>query len=198
MNRKNINEIEVIDPIIINSKTSKMRKSRAKKKTVVPPLNAAEADRVLAKYALAHAKREQINAEMDEKFTKIREQYAADLQDATETVNENFQKLQMYYEVKPELFKKRKSIETAHGLIGFRTGTPKLKTLKGYTWAAVLKLLQSKKAIDFLRTKEEPAKDLLLAKRDDAATKTLMTEVGIEVVQDDTFFIDLKKEEVEV
>ncbi|WP_438710834.1 host-nuclease inhibitor Gam family protein [Aquimarina muelleri] len=175
-----------------------MRTSRTKKKTVVPPLNTSEADRVLARYALAHAKREHINAEMDEKFTKIREEYAADLQDATDIVNENFQKLQMYYEVKPELFKKRKSLETAHGLIGFRTGTPKLKTLKGFTWAAVLKLLQSKKAVEFLRTKEEPAKDLLLAKREESTTKTLMAEVGIEVVQDDTFFIDLKKEEVEV
>lgn len=170
---------------------------RTKKKTVVPPLNASEADKVLTKYAAAHARREAINAELDGKLTEIREQYAAQLQEATETVNDNFQKLQMYYEVKPELFTKRKSIETAHGLIGFRTGTPKLKTLKGYTWAAVLKLMEAKKLKNFLRTKTEVAKDLLLADRENPKTVTLMTEIGIEVVQDDTFFIDLKKEEVE-
>ncbi|MEO0333252.1 MAG: host-nuclease inhibitor Gam family protein [Bacteroidota bacterium] len=174
-----------------------MSNSRTRKKTVVPPLNQSEADRVLAQYATAHAKREQINAEMDERFTKIREEYAEELQGATETVNENFQKLQMYYEVKPELFKKRKSLETSHGLLGFRTGTPKLKTLRGYTWAVVLKLLKSKNAEKYLRVKEEPAKDVLLADREKPETISLMTEVGVQVVQDDTFFVDLKKEEVE-
>lgn len=174
-----------------------MSTSRTKSKTVVPPLNQSEADRVLAQYATAHAKREQTNAQMDERITKIREEYAADLEEYTERVNENFQKLQMYYEVKPELFQKRKSVETAHGLIGFRTGTPKLKTLKGYTWAVVLKLLKAKEALSYIRVKEEPAKDILLAEREKPETIGLMTEVGIEVVQEDTFYIDLKKEEVE-
>jgi phage host-nuclease inhibitor protein Gam len=174
-----------------------MSTSRAKKKTVVPPLNQNEADRVLAQYATAHAKREQINALMDERITKIREEYAADLEECTERVNENFQKLQMYYEVKPELFQKRKSVETAHGLIGFRTGTPKLKTLKGFTWAVVLKLLKAKDALEYIRTKEEPAKDILLANREKPETISLMANVGLEVVQEDTFYIDLKKEEVE-
>ena len=175
-----------------------MRKSRTKNKTVVPPLNQPEADKVLTQYAKAHAKREEINAEIDQKLTEIREQYASQLTELTDRVNDNFKKLQMYYEVKPELFTKRKSIDTSHGMIGFRTGTPKLKTLRGYTWAAVLKLLQAKEAINFLRTKIEPAKDLLLANREKPEVVTLMTEVGIEVVQDDTFFIDLKKEELGV
>ena len=170
--------------------------TRQKKKTVVPPLNQNEADRVLAQYATAHAKREEINAQMDERMTQIREEYASDLEEYTERINENFQKLQMYYEVKPELFQKRKSVETAHGLIGFRTGTPKLKTLKGFTWAVVLKLLKAKDALDYLRTKEEPAKDILLAHREKPETISLMANVGLEVVQEDTFYIDLKKEEV--
>ena len=174
-----------------------MRTSRTKRKTIVPTLNPSEAERVLAKYATYHAKREQLNAEMDERFTKIREEYSEQLQDATDTISENFQKLQMYYELHPELFKKRKSIETAHGLVGFRTGTPKLKTLKGYTWAAVLKIMEaSKKAKAYLRTKTEPAKDILLAGRENPKVKELLSEIGLEVVQDDTFFVDLKKEEV--
>lgn len=173
-----------------------MSTSRTKKKTIVPPLNAKEAETVLTAYAMAHAKREQINAEMDEKITEIREKYSLELQNKTEIVNDNFKKLQMFYEVKPELFKTRKSIETPHGLIGFRTGTPKLKTKKGYTWATVLKLLESKKATKFLREKIEVAKDIMLATRNEPATISLMEDVGAEVVQDDTFFIDLKKEEV--
>lgn len=169
--------------------------SRTKKKAVIPPLNQTEADRVLANYATAHAQKEQLMASMDEQITAVREQFAAQLDTLTEKISEGFEKLQMYYEVKPELFAKRKSIETAHGLIGFRTGTPKLKTVKGFTWAVVMKLLKAKKAEKYIRIKEEPAKDLLLADREKPEAISLMSGVGLEVVQDDTFFIDLKKEE---
>lgn len=170
--------------------------TRAKQKTVVPPLNIKEAEAVMSSYAKSDAKLEQINAEMDEKFTKIRSEYADELSELQELKKLNFMKMQMFSESHPELFKKKKSYETAHGLIGFRTGTPKLKTRKGYTWAAVVNLLTSKNAADYLRTKVETAKDLFIANREKPECITLMSEVGIEVVQDDTFYIDLKKEEV--
>jgi phage host-nuclease inhibitor protein Gam len=171
--------------------------TRAKQKTVVPPLNLKDAERVMNSYASADAKLEQINSAMDEKITAIRNKYADELQELQESKKNNFQRMQMYAESNPELFKKKKSFETAHGLIGFRTGTPKLKTLRGYTWKAVLELLKAKNATDFIRTKEEPAKDLLLAKRELDTCKTLMAGVGLEVIQDDTFYIDLKKEETD-
>jgi len=172
--------------------------TRAKKLTVVPPLNLKEAEIVMSRYAKADAKLQQINSSMDEEFTAIRAKYADILSDNQEVVKLNFQKMQMYSESHPELFKKKKSYETAHGLIGFRTGTPKLKTSKGFTWAAVLKLLINKKAEGYIRTKEETAKDLFIANREKPECIVLMGEVGIEVVQDDTFYIDLKKEEATV
>lgn len=171
--------------------------TRVKQKTVMPPLNLKDAERVMNVYAKADAKLEQINAVMDEKITAIRNEYADELQELQESKKTGFQKMQMYAESNPELFKKKKSFETAHGNIGFRTGTPKLKTLRGYTWKSVLELLKAKKHLGFVRTKEEPAKDLLLAKRELPETITIMTEVGLEVVQDDTFYIDLKKEETD-
>ena len=173
--------------------------TRKKKKTVVPPLNKSEADRVLAQYANSHAKREELNAELDQKLTEIREEYQDRLDELNENVTTSFDKLQMFYENKPEFFEKKKSIDTAHGTLGFRTGTPKLKTRRGFTWAAVLNLLKVKDTQKkYIRTKEEPAKDLLLADREKGETLSLMSDVGIDVIQDDTFYIALKKEEVEV
>ncbi|CAA0247922.1 host-nuclease inhibitor Gam family protein [Tenacibaculum maritimum] len=168
---------------------------RAKKATVVPPLNIKEAERVLSEYARADARIEQINASMDEEFTIIREKYADELQEHKEVIKLNFKKVQMFSESHPELFKKKKSVEMSHGTVGFRTGTPKLKTLKGFTWAAVLTCLKAKKAKEYIRVKEEPVKELFIANRADSNCKELMNEVGVEVVQDDTFYIDLKKEE---
>lgn len=173
--------------------------TRKKKVAVVPPLNPKEADKVMAAYAMADARRSEINALIDEQFTKIREKYAEELEQNKEVLEVNFQKMQMYAETRPELFKAKKSYDTTHGTIGFRTGTPKLKAKKGFTLASVLMLLKSKgkKATMYIRTKEEIARDVLIANRKDAQCKVLLEEVGLDVIQDDTFYIDLKKEEAE-
>jgi len=110
-----------------------------------------------------------------------------------------------------ELFTKKKSLDMAHGTIGFRTGTPKLKTLKGFTWASALTLVK-KFMPGYVRTNEEIAKDKLLADRELEAVEfienditkkqvpmgTAMAECGIMVTQDETFYVEPKKEETTV
>lgn len=85
-------------------------------------------------------------------------------------------------------------METTHGILGFRTGTPKLKTRKGFTWAAVLELLKEFNPA-YIRTTDEVAKDKLLADRDNEQMPDLMQKVGVMVDQDETFFVEPKKEE---
>ena len=97
-------------------------------------------------------------------------------------------------ENRDELFTKRKSLETTHGTIGFRTGTPKLKTLKGFTWNAVVNMLKEFLP-GYVRTSEEANKEKLLADRESEEVVALFPKVGITVVQDETFFVEPKKEE---
>ena len=101
----------------------------------------------------------------------------------------------------------------AHGTIGFRTGTPKLKTLKGFTWASALQLAKKFLPFNYIRQTEDIAKDRLLADRDleeiavydtptgDTRTVTMreaMSVCGIQVVQDEAFYVEPKKEETGV
>ena len=94
----------------------------------------------------------------------------------------------------------------AHGVIGFRTGTPKLKTLKGFTWASALQL--TKEFLPgYVRLTEELAKDKMLADREAMVTTDedplgagksmieMMAKCGIQVVQDETFYVEPKREE---
>jgi phage host-nuclease inhibitor protein Gam len=97
-------------------------------------------------------------------------------------------------EKKNEFFSKKKSMEMVHGVIGFRIGTPKLKTMKGFTWGAVTNLLKEFLPA-YVRTSEEPAKDKLLADREVEEVIALFPKVGIFVDQDETFFVEPKKEE---
>ena len=126
---------------------------------------------------------------------KIREKYANKLAELEGEKEKAFDTLQAYAtENQAELFTKKKSLEMAHGVIGFRTGTPKLKTLKGFTWASALQLVKEFLP-GYLRQTEEIAKDKLLADRDVEDMVPQMNKCGIQVVQDETFYVEPKKED---
>lgn len=104
------------------------------KKTVITGVTREAAEQAFADYAAADAKVQGITARMDQEMTRIREKYADQLAELGDTKERNFEIIQTYAtENKDALFGKKKSMESAHGVFGFRTGTPKLKNLKGFT-----------------------------------------------------------------
>lgn len=165
-----------------------------KKKTIITGVTREDADVAFGVYAMADAKISKINADIELQCAKIREKYQSELGNLQCERECAFDTLQAYAtENQAELFAKKKSLEMAHGTIGFRTGTPKLKTLKGFTWASALELLKSFLP-GYVRQTTEIAKDKLLADRDavdiclkcqDKGTKVSMREAmarcGIEV-----------------
>ncbi|DBA54927.1 TPA_asm: Mu Gam-like, Ku ortholog [Porphyromonas phage phage006a_EM3] len=169
-----------------------------KKKTIVQGVTREECERAFSDFAVADAKHRKISAQMDEKIAKIREKYQSELADLKDEKDAAFEVMQAWaMENRDEYFSKKKSLESAHGTMGFRLGTPKLKTLKGFTWGAVTKLLEEFMP-QFVRTTTEPAKDLLLASREDEEVAANFSRVGIMVAQDETFFVECKVEEVAV
>ena len=171
-----------------------MSKTR-EKKVIISGINREQADAAFADYALADARQQQITAKMDLQITKIRESFQDELTKLQDKKDECFELIQTYAtEKKDELFTKKKSIETQHGVFGFRTGTPKLKTRKGYTWNAVTNLLKEFLP-GYVRIAEEPAKDRLLADRELPEVLEMFPKVGIMVDQDESFYIECKKED---
>jgi phage host-nuclease inhibitor protein Gam len=135
---------------------------------------------------------------MDQQITKIRDKHADELAAIGLAKDAAYEVAQVYCaEQKDVLFVKKRSMETTHGVVGFRTGTPKLKTAKGFTWASVTNMLKEFLPA-YVRTVDEPAKDKLLADRDNADVNAQFERVGILVDQDESFFIELKKEEAAV
>lgn len=164
------------------------------KKTIITGVTREQMEEAFGQYALADAEVQSITASMDQQFVAIREQHADRLAELEDQKSKALEVMQVFAtENREELFTKRKSMETAHGVIGFRTGTPKLKTRKGFTWAAVLELLR-KFGRDYIRATEEIAKDKLLADRDSDECQQLMEDCGIIVAQDETFYVEPKKE----
>lgn len=81
-----------------------------------------------------------------------------------------------------------------HDTIGFRSGNPKLKSAKGFTWKSILELVKDRMH-NYIRTKEEVAKDKILADKDNKDIKQLITQCGIEIVQEESFYIEPKEED---
>lgn len=168
------------------------------KKVILSGITSEQMETAFAEYATADAKLVKINATMDEQITKIREKYSDDILKLSDQKDKSFEVIQAFaQENREDLFAKKKSLDAAHGTFGFRTGTPKLKTMKGFTWASALELIKVFLP-NYVRKTEEPAKDKLLADRDNKKVSENLSKCGIEVVQDETFFIELKKEETEV
>jgi phage host-nuclease inhibitor protein Gam len=168
--------------------------AKREKKVIQTGITSEQMEQAFAEYATADAQMSKINADLDVKITKLRETKADELARLSEQKEAAFDTLQAYaVENREELFSKKKSLETVHGTFGFRMGTPKLKTLKGFTWNAVTKLLVEFLP-NFVRTTEEPAKDLLLAERDNPDVSNLFDKVGIFVDKDETFYVERKTE----
>lgn len=167
------------------------------KKVIHSGITSEQMESAFAEYATADAKLAKINATMDAQFTNIREKYSDEISKLTDVKDKNFEIVQAFaQENRDELFSKKKSMDGVHGTFGFRTGTPKLKTLRGFTWASTLNMIKAFLPA-YVRTSEEPAKDKLLADRELPEVSAQFEKCGIEVVQDETFFIELKKEEKE-
>ena len=133
---------------------------------IVSGVTRESAEEAFAMYAKAEALGSKIVAEIELQCAKIREKYAVKLAECEEEKNKAFDVLQAYaLENQEELFSKKKSVDMSHGVIGFRTGTPKLKPLRGFTWASALQLLKEFLP-GYVRQTEEIAKDKLLADRD--------------------------------
>ena len=157
------------------------------KKTVVSGITREQAEQAFADFAAADAKVQNLTSKMDIEMTRIREKYADQLAELSATKEKNFDIMQAYaVENKEELFSKRKSLESAHGVFGFRTGTPKLKNLKGFTWAAVTNICKELLP-QYIRTK-------LLADRDNPEVAEYFPKIGVQVVQEETFYVEPKKE----
>lgn len=171
-----------------------MAKTR-QKKVVLTDVNRVQAEDAFASYAAADARTQQLTAKMDVEITRIREKYQAELAELSNTKSETFAVMESFaMENRAELFTKKKSLEMAHGVLGFRTGNPQIKTIKGFTLAAVTKML-TEFLPDYVRTKSEPDKDKLLAAREQPNVADKFEKCGIYVDKDETFYVEPKKEE---
>ena len=136
-----------------------------------------------------------LTAAMDGQIQSVRGQYEAQLAAHNEALDQKIQLARLWSEANPHEFGAARSIETVHGALGWRTGQPALKTLPGWTFDRVLEKLRAIQAAGYIRVKEEVHKQNLLSDREALGPEKLR-ELGLRVVQEETFFVEPKLTEV--
>lgn len=170
-----------------------MARTKKKQYTEVSLDNAQEASET---FALCNNKLKKIEAKMNGEIDKIKSRYQEDITGLKNEMEEPLEMLEAYAIQQKESWGKRKSFDLLHTVIGFRTGTPKVTKDKKFTWDAVTELV-SKLFPDLIRTKPELDKESIIAMRDQDGFKQLKEACYIDVVQDETFFVQPKEEELQ-
>ena len=119
-----------------------MKKTKTNPPAALAAHTRADVESLVAEIDQAANSERMIAATRDAELLAIREKYQANLEALGERVREATAAAQMWAETNPQEFGRLKSIEFSAGVIGFRTGTPKLKPLPKWTFDRVLATLR--------------------------------------------------------
>ncbi|HEV9036929.1 MAG TPA: host-nuclease inhibitor Gam family protein [Puia sp.] len=137
-----------------------------------------------------------IESKMEEEKQQIDNRFLNEINQQKETMDEQVRLLQVYGQQYKDSWK-GKSLGLIHGKIGFRTGNPKLIKDRKFTWDGVTELL--KKAFpSFVRTSYEINKEALIAFRDEKDFEKVRESCYVDVVQDESFYVEADAEELSV
>jgi phage host-nuclease inhibitor protein Gam len=163
------------------------------KKKVISNVSREMAECAMSMFSDSANKLGKIEAEMNLKINAIRDKY----QDAITVLNEGkdtqVEVLEVFAEEQKETWGKRKSMELLHGVIGYRTGTPKIKFDKGFNTKSVTAILEEEYP-QYVRTVSELNKEQLIIDRDEDFFPAIAKKAHVLVVQDESFYVESKSE----
>ncbi|HEV2483580.1 MAG TPA: host-nuclease inhibitor Gam family protein [Puia sp.] len=166
------------------------------KKILITSVSHEEAEQAMATFARCNTQLKLIEAKMEEEKQQVDNKFVGEISRLRSSMEEQLNLLQVYGQHSKDQWK-GKSLELVHGKIGFRTGNPKLVKDKKFTWDAVTELL--KKAFPaFVRTTYEINKEALISCREHKEFEAIRDACYVDVVQDESFYIEANTEELSV
>lgn len=163
-------------------------------KKVISSASREEAEAALAIVARCNSELKKIEAKMELEKQRIEDKYRDQVQALNDEMTVPKETIEVWAKKDCTTWE-GKSFDMAHGTVGFRTNPPKLEKKRGFTWEAITELLQ-KHFPHLVRSKDEPMKEAIIAMRDDKEFEKVSEKCYLTVVQDETFFIKTKEEQL--
>ena len=167
-----------------------MTKKNTRIKIQLPQIGSrTEAEAIMNELALTEANKRKLCARLDIAKAKLEEEAAPAIGECDAAIKAKSDALRAWAEANPQEFAKgKKSIAFVSGVLGFRTGTPKLvPASRAFNWETITGLV-CKYLPNFIRNKPEVDKEAILGQRDELAP--VLPRCGLKVTQGETFFIE--------
>jgi len=137
-----------------------------------------------------------IEARMNGEINKIKDKYQEEITELNNAQEEPTAILEAFASEQKTNWGKKKSFELLHSIIGFRTGMPKVTKDKRFTWEGITEIVKEKFPA-LVRSKDELDKEAIIAlTKNEADFAKVKSKCYLDVVQDETFFVEAKKEDV--
>lgn len=163
-------------------------------KKVISTATREEAEESLAIVARCNSELKKIESQMELEKQRVDDKYRDKVQALHDEMAQPKEVIEVWAK-KDAANWESKSFDLTHGTVGFRTNPPRLEKKKGFTWEAITELLK-KHFPHLVRTKDEPMKEAIIAMRDDKEFDKVSEKCYLTVVQDETFYIKTKEEEL--
>ena len=145
----------------------------------------------VANYALKAAALTQGNVSLNNDLVETRDRHEAELKTLKPDRDNALSEVQKLAEAnRKKLFIRTKCLRTSFGVVGFRKKRMTFSLKPGETTEKVLQRLKQRRP-DLVQTKEVISKNKLYAARHDEGFRQLMDEVGLQINDDENFYIKL-------
>ncbi len=148
----------------------------------------SEVDQILKAIASIESKKMQEESKMNDKILRANQDHMPTLDKLNAEKLGYERDIQLYCDGQKDEFKDARSKTLNYGVVGFRKGTGALKTLKGFTWEAVKKVIQaSKKYSAYIKTKTDIDKNAILSS---GMKADQLAKIGVQIEQNDAFYYE--------
>lgn len=164
------------------------------KELIVPiPSTLEAAEKLLGKIAAGDSELRQLAAAMTTALAAVLSEHEPGITAQKKFIDAQRDALEQWaWTAQREEFAEKRSMDLLHGTIGFRWAKPKLATLARITWDKALEKIKALRP-EFVRVKEEVNKELILQQAaDELINAGGLSAMGLKVVQEESFYIDLK------
>lgn len=159
-----------------------------------PILSEGDLEATVGEVADLIVQRAALTDQMNAEIVALKQRYESELSKLSERIERETDRVHDYVRTHPDIIPPgRKSRELIHGIIGYRTGMPQVKTIKGWTLKSALDACLRYRP-KWVRQTPSLDKEQIIA---DLSVGGVAESVGITVVQEETFFISPKLEHPE-
>ena len=154
-------------------------------------LTKKEVEKVMEGYAQLEVEKEVLQQNYEEELNKLKARFEPQIAALNEHMEDQADQLQYYAETHYQQFKKHRSMSTAFGNLGFRLCPPKVKILEGYDLKEIVENVDQNKP-ELIVVKKSLNKEQILKHREEPEFIEMLHRLGLDVVQDESFFIEPK------